>query len=309
MTQTHEDAPAGSFEEHEALEEHSSTAQNLGETGVVGTERWRERLADPYPYRVMSHIDREGADRTRELQRMYVRNTDKLIGRVVEDDIDHAVFLDKSARPISWMMRELWDELASSEDGETPSMPETSFLNIDREQWRDVMGGREEGSGRIDVSRVDQSVIDSLRRIFLTNPETDQPVQEAPTVLDGKRVMIVDEVKFSGDTGEIARRLLQRAIPEADMQYEYHWMIGKNTDVYPDWEALPIWYSDKVESGRWINDRSRETSLASPSRVQREGWMFLSTPQEEVDTKSKQLREECAALARDYASGRLGRIK
>ncbi len=306
--------------DQESPENLPSPEQRVGRVVTECFSRDKESLPDPYPYKVLQYKD---AETTQKLQRSYVRHTAKLISRVEEEDIDHTVFLDKSARPVAWMMNELWDDFAySKEDGdeEVHEKPGESFLNIDREQWRNLMGGKEIGSGMINADRVDQSIIDSLRYIFVTGRKfneynedvTSESVWDMPTVLDDKNVLIVDEVKFSGDSAQIARKLLRRAIPEAHIQHPYHWMVaetgrdGSPSETQEGLPNVPVWYSDRIEGGRWIGNRDRQTSSQSVSNTQREGYMFLSTRQEEVDTKSRQLRAECKALARDYEEGKYG---
>lgn len=287
------------------------THQQIGSIAAECFSRNQETFPDPYPYDILKYRDEET---TNKLQRSYVRYTNKLVEKINEDEIDHAVFLDKSARPVAWMMNELWDSLAAT-DEEVSERPDESFLNIDREQWRDTVGGKEIDSGIIDVSKIDQTVIDSLRYIFVSGTKADKDgnnitldsVWEMPTVLDGKKVLVVDEVKFTGDSARIAQKLLRRAIPEADIQEPYHWMDSKSAGK--DLPDIPMWYSDKTEKGRWVNDRSRTESIHSSSRVQREGYMFLSTRQQEVDSRSQKLRAECKALARDYEQGKYGAIK
>src|SRR3954469_6875014 len=81
-----------------------------------------------------------------EIRIKYLTLTDELIRRMSEQRTDVAIFLDKSARPVEWLVRELWDELAPTDPdtGKTVPKPEMKFLNIDREQWGPFVGRSEE---------------------------------------------------------------------------------------------------------------------------------------------------------------------
>lgn len=128
-----------------------------------------------------------------ELQELYIKNTTDLIKTIVGDEThpgyDTVIFLDKSARPLSWMTRELWGHVApqkeNPETGElqTVKMPEMKFVNIDRLNWRKNPDTPidEPGGGMIDPTEED---LDGIRRIFNIDEKHK---------LDGKRILIVDE--------------------------------------------------------------------------------------------------------------------
>lgn len=218
------------------------------------------------------------------------------------------VWLDKSARPVSWLTRELWPLLARDADGVVPPQPESRFVNIDRNQWTSTIDPN--GRGLSDVGSLDPSVIRSLRSIFLANPGDRQDgltekIDRAPTQFDGKTVLIVDEVRSTGRTLEYAQKFFERAFPEARVAGT-HWM-GKltaksgavgNADI-------PVWYSDKTEYGRGVGDRNVDLSLRSSNTVQRLGAYFLSAALTRQDPLSRQLRHEVHQLAVDVSEGRV----
>lgn len=276
-----------------------------------------------YPYELLTgHRRTDGSFKTTEqLQTEYVRLTDELIRQMTEgvpaEDVqtgerqlqkpDFVVYLDKSARPVSWLVKELWPTLAQAKDGSVPKMPETRFVNIDREQW--VNSIDPEGRGLANVDRIDKSVIRSLRSIFLADPKDrrgflDESIDTAPTQFDGKTVLIVDEVLASGRTLRYAEDFFKRAFPEAKIAGSY-WMgkvgtmntkgaIGAigNAD-------LPVWYREDMVEGRGVGNRNEKISLRSKSRAQRLGAWFLSTKLPAPDPRSARLRKEIHQLGND----------
>src|SRR5690606_37669804 len=97
------------------------------------------------------HFEPDGSWKSgEELRMQYLHLTDQLIQKMTQEkEVENpetgekqlkrpsvVVFLDKSARPLSHLVRELWPTFAKDlETGEVPPMPAFKFLNIDREQW------------------------------------------------------------------------------------------------------------------------------------------------------------------------------
>src|ERR1035437_6851943 len=48
------------------------------------------------------------------LRTRYLRYTDELIGKIENEGADYVVYLDKSGRPVSWFVDELWKDFAGS---------------------------------------------------------------------------------------------------------------------------------------------------------------------------------------------------
>jgi hypothetical protein len=259
---------------------------------------------------------------TQELQTEYIRMTDDLIHQVVDgvkvkdletgethtEPVDDVVWLDKSARPVSWLMKSLWNQLAADKDGNVPEPPEHKFVNIDRNQWTDTIDPQ--GVGTTNVDQINPTIIRSLRSIFLSNPNdrnqglTDE-IDDAPTQFDGKTVLIVDEQRSSGRTLQYAEGFFKRAFPEANIAGT-HWM-GDTTVVNGAIGNAdsPVWYDDKTDAGRGVGNRNIDRSRLSPSRAQRLGAWFLSTPFVGSDPLSDKLRIEIDHLAEDAKSGKV----
>lgn len=256
-------------------------------------------------YRILKgHSLENGTQKTDEqLREQYLRNTDRLIGIIDgtisdKEPYDVVLYLDKSGRPVAWMVNELWDDLArqagtSFDDDIVPPRPQTYFLNIDREQWLPTVDPNHTGLYNIDA--IPEETIDSLRSIYQLHSGSYE------TLLSNKRVLVVDEVRATGSTLAVAQQILRRAFPDTLFDTEY-WMdpglytgkdgVSRNNDV-------PVWYKANDPTGRAVADRDLLRSKNSRSRVQRLGMWFLSSTFAQVDENSLQLRNEIKQLARD----------
>ncbi len=233
----------------------------------------------------------------------YVQLTSALVDQAIAAGVDDLVFLDKSARPISWFIRELWDLLVLGHVDVT--RPRHRFINLDRQMWRDQTGGAEEGSGMgvsLDTPGLRQDAAD-LRdafRIRLDRPERQE------TFFTGRTVMVVDEVRVSGDTLAIARSFLEAAFPDARKILTAHWMTPRIVTGRGDvrYNAnLPIWYSDQTTHGRGIGNRDVHVSAHSPHARTRAGKRFLSTRPDKADRRSAELRNDIRLISTAIRSG------
>lgn len=277
--------------------------------------------AEAFKYELLvGHNRTNGTPKSdRQLRMEYITLTDKLIatiqdGATVQNkqtgEIEHApfdtvIFLDKSARPVSWLVREMWDRLAVEDDGEVTPMPKINFLNIDREQW--IASVDEEGTGVVDVDHLSPNIIRSLRSIFVApqvrNDKLTEVIDTAPATIDGKNVLIVDEVRSTGRTMKIATKLLERAFPKTHFEGAY-WMGGlaaklapRNGGISYGNPDLPVWYRENLEAGRGVGDRRVDLLPNDASPVQRLGRWFLSTRIPGGDPLGNQLRSEIHHLA------------
>lgn len=275
--------------------------------------------SDNFEYRLLvGHNRSDGTPKSdQQLHSEYIERTDRLINWLTEGvpefnvstgekeytKPDYVVYLDKSARPLSWLVDELWDQLAVDDNGEVLPKTPTKFVNIDREQWVNEVDP--EGNGTINFDRIDPSIFRSLRSLFLENPQDrndglSSKIDESPTIFDGKNILIVDEVMSTGRTLAYAKEFFRKAFGESNI-YGTHWMSGQaatkegaigNAD-------LPVWYDSNSPNGRGVGNRNPEISKQSESFAQRLGAHFLSTRHSELDQKAIQLRKEFAHLADD----------
>ncbi len=233
----------------------------------------------------------------------YVQLTSALVDQAIAAGVDDIVFLDKSARPISWFVRELWDLLILGH--EEPSPPWHRFINLDRQMWRDQTGGAEEGSGvgvalDTDALRQDAADLREAFRVRLDRPERQE------TFFTGRTVMVVDEVRVSGDTLTIARSFLEAAFPDAGEILTAHWMTprvttGRGGVRYNS--NLPIWYSDQTSHGRGVGDRDIHVSARSAHARTRAGKRFFSTRPDKDDQRSADLRNDIRLISSAIRTG------
>lgn len=248
------------------------------------------------------------------LRTEYVELTDKLIYQMTDGVIvdtesgekekvkpDYVVWLDKSARPVSWLTKELWPTLAADKDGNVPEMPQFRYVNIDREQWINDVDPN--GTGRVDIDNVGPGIIKSLRSVFVKpearGEELTDAIDYAPTEFDGKTILIIDEVIATGRTLDIAKKFFTKAFPEARFATA-HWMGGVTSIKGATGNAdLPVWYKSEEVRGRGVGNRNEALSGNSKSRAQRLGRWFLSTRFSKPDQDSLRLRRELKQLADD----------
>lgn len=241
-----------------------------------------------------------------ELEMEYVQLTDKLIHGMthgidfrtpehttVHDKPSVVIFFDKSARPVSWLTRELWDTLAPEPGSDViPEQPDFKFLNIDRKRLCKQLDPN--NCGKFDASYVSEAQIIGLRSIF--NPDHDGSY-DAPNALDNQAIMLVDEMLASGATMEMATAILQRAFPTSLVQGTY-WMEKKARINGVEGNAdAPIWYSSETETGRGVGDALPNQLITDPAQL------FLSRRFPAPDEKSLLLRQDFKKLARSVGQG------
>lgn len=191
-----------------------------------------------------------------------------------EEPFDHVVYLDKSARPVSWLVNLFWKQFAAmDENGQSGKRPPHSYINIDRAPWFRKVGievsddGRQKTNGELatyadflqHVSAITPRHLAEIRALYIPGGierEDVDDIIESPTYLDGKRILIVDEVCRTGATLDIAVKLFQTAFPKArKIAGAYFWhpkeppMRVGNENVLT---SLPVWYDPDTLEGRGI---------------------------------------------------------
>lgn len=180
----------------------------------------------------------------------YLQCTDRLIGKmdgtIPLDNVDvymssetgirgekrdlpppaSVIYLDKSARPVEWMVHKLWPILARKpqtpySENNIPKEPKRYFLNIDKKDWLVRMGVprkylEDAPEELIDITKIDKKHLARIRALYSTVSIDEHNLDDAwnhPTIFDGQHVMIIDEVASSGQSLKIAQKLLAMAIP------------------------------------------------------------------------------------------------
>lgn len=287
------------------------------------------------------------------LREQYIKETGQLIGVIdgrvplneIKGDIvdaryegdsrvpDSVIWLDKSARPVSWFVDAFWEQLAK-DDAQKPNY---EFLNIDRTNWFVQLGhdiataSRRLGRDDFDINEVNPDQIAAIRAYFsvgeLDESSWKDKVWGMPTKLDGQHVLIVDEVRNQGGTLYIATELLKRAIPEATFDGTYFWHAGRISidgisadSSSQQLDSVPFWYDNKDPMGRGVGDISidyynklyeREPtqenlrkkiaafSLSAPHHDASRGYELID------DTAAKKLLQDIAFATYAMAAGKL----
>lgn len=243
---------------------------------------------------------------------------------------DTVIWLDKSARPVSWLVDAFWDQF--SKDG--AQKPDYEFLNIDRVNWfihtghDESIAGWRLGPEDFNIDEVDQARIDGIRALFvdgeLTEENWREEVWELPTRLDGQSVLIVDEVMNRGGTLAIAAQVIKKAIPDAAVSATYFWHTGRYSSngtgaekVEQQMETAPVWYDNHSKMGRGIGDISinywnheYEVSPTQENLKRKLAAFALSAPHHREktfeplgDIKADKLRQDIAFLSHAVADG------
>lgn len=252
---------------------------------ILTLENYRKRMVDEQQLLDIDYLDDD------RLRAFYVMRTDRLIQEAESEEVDTMLYLDKSARPIQWMVREFWPIFA----GDKP-MPESKFVNIDAS----TLLGRSESEPRPDEqdiydAKIPEEVIQELRTIFI------DPSNRDVSMFDGKKVMVVDEVSVSGGTLSLAVKILSEAFPRAEFVGR-SWMtpekVKRGYGIYP--KELPVWYHKIDPRGRGVGDLKPGSRVLSAPGAE----MDLATGKFRQDELSKQLRAEVKQLAKDVKEGR-----
>jgi hypothetical protein len=220
---------------------------------------------------------------TEAMQEDYLDRTAHLIEKITggEDGepYDSVIFLDKSARPLYWIMRDLWPYVAperkNPETGKMETIPKSEFnikfLNIDRVPWRNEPNTPLAEAG---MKPIKPEHLEGLRNIFQDSRGND--------LMDGKRVLIVDEQAETGDTLTVAKTLLDKAFPTSTFD-RYAWMQHPASGPV----QKPAWYpmnsklanGEEDQAGRGVfNPASHNPRRpAHGPRFAPESYPFLST--------------------------------
>ena len=259
--------------------------------------------------------------------------------------IDEAIYLDKSARPVSKLVEAFWEDFAEKnpDTGKPVEMPNPSFLNVDRLDWfRRV--GIDVGSNscftdkngvyrRIKIEDFEEAVkegkllpenIAAIHALYIKGGRTTDDLDEimnTETTLDGKNIMIIDEVSDTGTTPRIAKILIEAAFPKAkSVQFcvfsHFGTLTTRNGD--PQMCGSPVWYpgiDHSYEYGRgtldlhpFIWDSVYEAN-PTPENYAKKKANFIVSAELDFDTEpfqeSRELFREISQMAEDYRAGKI----
>lgn len=245
---------------------------------------------------------------------------------------DHVIYLDKSARPVSWLVNVFWDDFTNK------PRPKHSYLAIDRMEWFartetpvDQSGyiiGQNRDAARVATfedlrkNNISDEDIARVRALFIPGgieEEDVETIMNTPTGLEGKNITIVDEVSRSGATLKIAQYLVSRAIPEAASVNGYtFWTPGyqiSHDGSESQMRSVPVWYDAESRKGRGIGDvnesffAKRYEEYPNPkTRAQKYGALVLGEYldlSKEAGNSSRELAKEILTLRKEWDDGHI----
>ncbi len=243
---------------------------------------------------------------------------------------DFVIYLDKSARPVSWLNNAFWDAFTDK------PRPKHSYLAIDRMEWFrrtetlvNMNGEIEDSDGTMRLARASdlrmENVTDMdiarIRALFIPGGIKNEDIEEimnTPTNLEGKNITIIDEVERSGSTLGIAEYLVSRAIPEAaSINGYYYWAPGWqiSEEGQKQMRGTPVWYDTDSILGRGIGDineaffaKRYELYPTPKTRAQKFGAIVLGSfidLSEEYGNKSRELANEIMIMRREWDDGHI----
>jgi len=178
---------------------------------------------------------------------------------------DVLMYLDKSARPICWIVNKVWKTRFPNKP-----KPETKFINFGKE--RTIVSDLVSEHGLEKVEYLDEPHVDAA----VQQLREDYGKRNGGTYLDGKRIWLVDEFSYTGSSLIAARILLTQAIGDE---------LPKPIFTHTVLSREPVWYTNKWMTG--VQDYHEPES-------------FLSYPVED-SLYSSQLRGELRSIADDIA--------
>lgn len=354
------------------------------EQELVGRPEQRFRVnPDRFPILRDQAISNEriGIDETLSI---LVKDTADTIARLTgETDpptpkFDAVIYLDKSARPVSWLVNELWDDFTTA-----PRPEFEGFLAIDRVTWFRAVGlnvdnhgnlnedtglgnkGRQAGFSdfrrateqhpvpRSDLARARLALtpggmeklretmtkaelveFDRYNPLVFESHDRDRggiapelpdwiidKIFALPTGLEGKRIMVIDEVSNSGATAEIAKEIVSEAVGGQGTEVDTHifWQAGtKQTEHHEaQMQSAPVWYDHDVnaELGKGIGDVDfrvmREEFSKNPDFEHLNALYIAPFRGRSLDLAGKEgessveLMQEFQRLAKIYRDGRI----
>lgn len=327
----------------------SNTSELPDELEVAGSTADKFRVnPDDYPiFKHQSELDEHWGNNTPhywnidKTLRHFVTDTADLISVIdgtaersrgdILPPIDHVIYLDKSARPVSWLVHTFWQDFSQEKE------PAHSYLNIDRQPWLrrsgvilDLNGYSKNPDGSphrntfadFNTERIDPEDFARIRGLYIPGGiknEDATEIMQTPSSLDGKNILIVDEVKRSGATLEIAKWLVKHAFPEAaSVEGAYFW--HGNSKSSPDGHesqmlSVPVWYNSQTTAGRGAGEidptffaERHERFQTDRTRAQKFGSLVLSAFPDldrEVGQPSRELMREIQQMHRDYQAGKI----
>lgn len=149
---------------------------------------------------------------TPEKRALIKRRARDLVNTIVEEDYNVLVFLDRSARPVYWILHEAWKAM-----GVQRPFPTTRFLNIGREKLN-MTGGWDRPQIDEDEEAFWQKFKSADYIKEMKKKVADKPIHTDWLGRDSRgKVLLIDDVSVSGMTLGLADNFLSHHLPRAQV--------------------------------------------------------------------------------------------
>lgn len=215
-----------------------------------------------------------------ELRKELKKRTENLVDRVDEEGVDVVFFLDKSARPISWLFQDLWKQKFPEK-----RLPAIRYINVG--SGHAVREKELSGTSKIDL----KDLVHEAKKIFGKQ-------------FHNKSMLVVDEIAVSGITELTARQFLQNTFPEAtkvDSMHLFH--LKKDKELFTETFGRLPW-GDYFGTGVGVFDLDDEILVRSisPESAKRKADEIMENilkEMEEYDDERKNMWEMVLFYTKD----------
>lgn len=288
----------------EALSTSPDAESNQDFSAEIKPSGYNILTREYYDQHLSGHGVEAGWQSDEEMRAEYVGLTFDLIEKVIEGDYDTVLFLDKSGRPVSWLMSRLWDSFTDT------AKPEIKYVNIDANR---LLGHPDDAprpsSEEVATFSPSDEDVHEVRQIYSVDTKNDDK-----TYLDNKNILVVDEVRVSGATAGITEKLLTKAFPSSHFE-QYHWLTGAtstqstfaqgNEQRQTFVTKLPVWYHSYDPRGRGVGDvePGKSKFVSSPLVTYQESAGEKTTVPGAQEELSLDLRADIDRLASEVKNG------
>lgn len=198
------------------------------------------------------------------------------------DDVDVLFFLDRSARPLAHLYRRFLQVIAPERQ-----RPEIRFLNIGEEKHGENKTFYDKGVGHL---RTKDSLVDMYGEANI------EELEHLFQVAKGEKRMIVDDVRSTGSTLQVARAAINALDP--GHKYSYFFTYGEGATRIPDILAKMPW------SGTETLVKDRSASEESSYWAKDPGFLTTRNDDPKQREQGLQVRRELEKLAGEFAAER-----
>lgn len=222
----------------------------------------------------------EKAFDTEGKQELIRKRAREMVDAVRRQKPDTLFFLDRSARPVSWIFREAWKKYNPDEE-----MPNIKFIDVGPLKTR----VRKDGSGKyfrdLDVYGGKSELIKEEINPLIEQLEADEVfLKMLNDVYRGnKRAMVIDDYKGLGTTRDLAIGVLQHFFPDID--FSYHSFTDELDDSTFKHPTKPYWQGPWQ---KWNTEKEHSLMKGDPEEGERP-FRIVAEPERDPELRAKGL--------------------